>query len=143
MKSQPAFYLELILRSPEFIGQPAYKHNGRNDDSILHVPVYYTWQEGPDDLHVFFDKDTDEDRVPFIPEFDSGGSGDYIVPDPKNSKGLVRAYHIGFRSSGDPKKIVPESYVNRLKVIWSSPCDSRDKKHPTLVAFLKKTQTLP
>jgi len=66
MKPQP-FYMELIIRSSEKY------HDTRPDEGHIYVPIYYMWQEGPDDQHFQFEPDSDN----CWPE---QHDGDYVIP---------------------------------------------------------------
>jgi hypothetical protein len=68
MKTKP-FYMELIIRSSEKY------HDTRPDEGHIYVPIYYMWQEGPDDQHFQFEPDSDNCWA----EVDED-SGDYVIP---------------------------------------------------------------
>ncbi len=67
MKHTTPFYMELIIRSADNY------YETRPDEGQIYVPLYYMWQEGPDDQHFKFDPDSDN-CWPAMHE------GDYVIP---------------------------------------------------------------
>lgn len=102
--------IAFFLRTPD----------GDRSERILCVPIAYAWQEGPDDLHVYFKKDGDG----FNPTM---AEGDYLVPDPDGGAEPVLCYKIGFYPSETPSCIedllvkAGSGYIAKLEALWFSP----------------------
>jgi hypothetical protein len=76
MKRKP-FYIELMCRSIDTAGYYCEWQGmklGRPDRCPIYIPVYYAWQEDPNDLHIQVGPDS-ENLFPRQHE-----SGDYIIP---------------------------------------------------------------
>ena len=94
-------HLEFLLRSP----------NGTRTETAIQVAIAYAWQEGPDDLHIQFERGGDN----FQPVLNA--AGDYVLPNP-NGKGEVACYSMAFVSGEMPPD---KKYQRRLEKLWPSP----------------------
>jgi hypothetical protein len=129
------FYMELLLRSGDEDSRN-YTHRDRNGWHI-YVPVYHTWQESPDDLHVYFEHQSTVNAVPYTPYSDNKVTGDYVVPDPNNDD-LCFCYSLSFIPHVKRKWLAPKQYISRLKDVWGSPCESVWLYEKQVKKFIKK-----
>lgn len=134
MKKKPPMYLELIVRSGH--QSDTYLHEDRKEELFIYIPLSNTWQEGPDDLHVHFFTEKEPHTEPYFPEYDKE-TGDYIAPDPRNKKGFVRCYSMGFctKPQYEPAFVGDDKYVKRVMKHWDSPCG--DDASLELIEYLK------
>jgi hypothetical protein len=109
------FWMEMLIRDGEGAN---HTHEHRNDSHGICVPVYYVWQESPEDLHIQI-RDGGDNLLPWY----SDKCGDYIVPNPYAYGGpLARCYHISFSANpvlGLGK--ADDDYLRRLEEVWPSP----------------------
>lgn len=132
------FYIELLCRSNDReTFEPAY---GRPDCQHIYIPVYYAWQESPNDLHI----QIEDDRENLLPR-EHEETGDYIIPatpwlldhlrrefEPAIIKdhnfGYVKqdgvlVYHLAWRA--EPERdaeggvIAPEEYLKSFAEAWA------------------------
>jgi hypothetical protein len=143
MKRKP-FYIELMCRSIDPAGCYCEWNDlklGRPDRCPIYIPVYYAWQEDPDDLHIQV-RDGGDNLMPCIHD-----SGDYIIPftpwlrrhlgpDFDDGPAVIKdhdfgsvkqdgvlVYHLGWMSNQpeyheDDGAVAPKSYIEALEEAW-------------------------
>jgi hypothetical protein len=133
---KPPLYLEFIIRSGH--QSDTYKHEDRDEELFVYIPLSNTWQEGPDDLHVHFFTKKDPHTVPYHPEYDEK-TGDYIIPDPRKKEGFLRCWHMGVcaKPQYEPSFVGGDKYVKRVMDHWCSPCIDRMGSSSEILAYQK------
>ena len=116
--------LEILFRTGHNYPN-AHKSRGRDDETGIWVPITHLWFEGPDDMHIHFGDDENQDNMCHQP-YCSEVFGDYLVPDPDHLDSFVKAYSLMVFPEGTGCCRLPkasEDYIKQLRKVWESPND--------------------